>query len=217
MVVAVQLFSARKDQDLYDEGAIRRAVEEAGRFLTARGLRNVFVDIVHTFDHADRADHEIFREPDGVAKRAKLTAWFKAVAPGIEVGACLASRSEASDSFPGMELKIIQKDAPIPSHGFVVNVETLRQDSYENDGWFNDGHREYVLADCERFAKAPNAVMMLHSAYTQGITSFSGTGPHPEMGGHGTGPGDRGIRFYHEWVRGNAGRWEYPRHVKVPR
>ena len=214
MVVGVQLFSDRKDQDLHDEAAIRLAVEEAGRFLVDRGLRNVFVDLVHAFDHAERADHAILREPDGVAKRARLAGWFKAVAPGIEVGACLASRSGAADSFPGMDLKIIREDAPIPPDGFVVNVETLRQDSFENDGWFNDGCREYILADCERFARAPNAAMMLHSAYTQGITSFSGTGPHPEMGGHGTGPGDRGVRFYYDWVRDHAGRWEFPRHVR---
>src|SRR5262249_4235446 len=130
---------------------------------------------------------------------------------------CSASRSETSDTFPGMDLKIIQKEAPIPAQGFVVNVETLRQDSFEDDGWFNDGHRAYVFADCERFAQAPNAAMMLHSAYTQGITSFSGTGPHPEMGGDGTGPTDRGIRFYYEWVRDHVGRWDYPRHVKGDR
>jgi hypothetical protein len=47
----------------------------------------------------------------------------------------------------------------------------------------------------------------------QGITNYSGTAPHGEMGGYGTGPTDRGIRFYYEWVRDNVGRWEYPRHV----
>ncbi|WP_422930035.1 hypothetical protein [Singulisphaera sp. PoT] len=214
MVVGVQILSARKDQDFYDEAAVKRAIEEAGRFLAAKGLRNVFVDLIHTFDHAERIDQPILREPDGIAKRAKMAGWFKAVAPGIEVGACLASKSPASDTFPSMDLKLIQKDAPISSEGFVVNVETLRQDSYENDGWFNDGCREYILADCERFAEAENAAMMLHSAYTQGITSFSGTGPHPEMGGDGTGPGDRGIRFYFDWVREHAGRWEFPRHIK---
>lgn len=31
--------------------------------------------------------------------------------------------------------------------------------------------------------------------------------------GYGTGPADRGIRFYYEWVRDNVGRWEYPHHV----
>lgn len=113
-----------------------------------------------------------------------------------------------------MDVRIIQKEAEIPSQGFVVNVETQKQDAYEDDGWFNDGHQAFILADCVRYQKAPNAVMLFHSAYCQGITNFSGTAPHPEMGGYGTGPTDRGIRFYYEWVRKNVGRYEYPRHIK---
>jgi hypothetical protein len=35
------------------------------------------------------------------------------------------------------------------------------------------------------------------------------------MGGYGTGPDDRGIRFYFEWLRKNVGRWEYPNHVPI--
>jgi hypothetical protein len=31
----------------------------------------------------------------------------------------------------------------------------------------------------------------------------------------GTGPDDRGVRFYFEWVRDNVGRWEFPRYVAV--
>ena len=103
---------------------------------------------------------------------------------------------------------------PIPSSGFVVNVETQKQDSYENDGVFTPEAVEYVLADCRRFLEEPRAVMLFHAAFIQGIGNFSGTAPHPELGGHGTGTGDRGVRFYYEWVRDNVGRWEYPRHVK---
>ena len=214
MVVMVGLFSPRKDQELRDEAAIRRAVEETGRFLVRRGLKNVLVDIVHEYDHPERIDHDLFREPGGAGKKAKLTAWFKAVAPDVEVGVCPTHGSDTADTYPGMDVRIIQKGAEIPPQGFVVNVETQKQDAYENDGWFNDGHRAYILADCVRYRKAPNAVMLFHSAYCQGITNFSGTAPHPEMGGYGTGPTDRGIRFYYEWVRKNVGRYEYPRHVK---
>lgn len=39
--------------------------------------------------------------------------------------------------------------------------------------------------------------------------------PYGEMGGYGTGPTDRGIKFYYEWVRDNVGRWEYPNHLPV--
>jgi hypothetical protein len=214
MVVMVGILSPRKDQDLYDDDAIRRAIEEAGRFLVKRNLKNVFVDIMHEFDQPDRIDHLILREPDGEAKKAKLTKWFKGVAPDIEAGVCPNVGTTTGDSYPGMDVRIIQKQAEIPSSGFVVNVETLRQDYFENDGVFAESARAYVLADCKRYLDAPNAVMLFHAAYIQGITNRSGTAPHPEAGGYGTGPGDRGVRFYYDWVRDNIGRYEYPRHIK---
>lgn len=214
MVVMVGLFSPRKDQEFYDEKAIHRAVEEAGRFLMERKLKNVFVDILHEFDHSERIDQEIFREPDGAAKKAKLTRWFKAVAPDIEVGVCPYEKSATADTYPGMEVRIIQKGMGIPSSGFVVNVETQKQDAYENDGVFNEGHRKHIFADCQRYLESPNAAMLFHAAFIQGIGNFSGTAPHAEMGGDGSSPSDRGVRFYYEWVRDHVGRWEYPRHVK---
>ena len=215
MVVMVGLFTPRKDQDFYDEAAIQQAVEEAAGFLRDRKLRNVFVDIMHEYSHPHRIDHLIFREPDGAAKKAKLTGWFKAVAPHIEVGICPDINSGTADSYPGMEVRIIQKEMPIPAEGFVVNVETKRQDAYQNDGIFNQANLEYILADCRRFRDAPNAAMLFHAGFIQGITNYSGSAPHAEMGGYGTGSRDRGVRFYYEWVRDNVGRWEYPHHVPV--
>ncbi len=53
-------------------------------------------------------------------------------------------------------------------------------------------------------------MMMFHAAFIQGISNWSGTAPHAEMGGYGTSPSDRGVRFYYEWVRDHVGRWEYP-------
>ncbi len=215
MVVMVGLFTPRKDQDFYDEAAIQRAIEEAAGFLRDRKLRNVFVDIMHEYSHPMRIDHPIFREPDGAAKKATLTAWFKAVAPEIEAGICPDINSGTGDSYPGMDVRIIQKQMPIPAEGFVVNVETKRQDAYQNDGIFNQTNLDYVFADCRRFKAAPNAAMLFHSGFIQGITNYSGSAPHAEMGGYGTGSRDRGVRFYYEWVRDNVGRWEYPRHVQV--
>ncbi len=217
MVVMVGLFSPRKDQEFYDDAAIRRAIEEVARFLIERKLKSVFVDIIHEFSHPERMDQELFREPDGAAKKAKLTAWFKAVAPDIEVGVCPDANSGTGDSYPGMDVRIIQKQMPIPKDGFVVNVETLRQDVYQNDGIFNQTNLDYIFADCRRYQEAPNAVMLFHAAFIQGITNYSGSAPHAEMGGYGTGSNDRGVRFYYEWVRDHVGRWEYPRHVPVKR
>lgn len=215
MVVMVGLFSPRKDQELAGETAVKRALEETAAFLRDRGLRNVFVDVMHEYDHTERADLEIFREPGGAAKKARLTAWFHAVAPDIEVGTCPYENSKTRDEYPGMDVRLIQKRMEIPARGFVVNVESAKQDSYENDGVFGDGQREFIVADCERYAAAPNAALLFHSAYTQGIGNFSGTAPHPEIGGLGTGPSDRGVRIYFEWVRDHVGRWEYPAHVRV--
>lgn len=213
MVVNVGLFSPRKDQDLRDEAAIRRAIEETAKFLVERGLKNVFIDVMHEYSYPGRSDHDIFIEPDGEAKKARLASWWHAVAPDIEVGVCPYEKGGTGDSFPGMDVRIIQKSMAIPTSGFVVNVESQKMDAYENDGVFSDGDKDWIFADCERYRAAPNAALMFHSAYTMGIGGYSGTGPHPEIGGMGVSPSDRGVRFYFEWVRDNVGRWEYPRHV----
>src|SRR5690606_8138009 len=201
MVVCVGLFSPRKDQQLDGTAAIERAVKETAAFLRDRRLRNVFVDLVHEFDHTERADQDLLREPNGAEKKAQLARWFKEVAPGIEVGVCPYQKSPTSDEFPGMDVRIIQKTMPIPEKGFVVNVETQKQDSYENDGVFSEGQRDFILADCERYRAAPNAAMMFHAAFIQGIGNYSGTAPHPEIGGNGATVGDRGVRVYYDWVK----------------
>jgi hypothetical protein len=215
MVVQVGLFSPRKDQELDGDAAVQRAIEETGRFLVDRGLRNVFVDIMHEFDHTERADLDLLREPDGATKKARLASWFHAVAPDIEVGVCPYEKSRTADTFPGMDVRIVQKSMAIPTSGFVVNVESQKMDSYENDGVFSPGDVDRILDDCERYHAAPNAAIMFHAAYVLGIGGFSGTAPHPEPGGKGSSPSDRGVRCYFEWVRDHIGRWEYPRHVRA--
>lgn len=213
MVVMVGLFSPRKDEEFHDEAAIQRACEETARFLAGRKLRNVFCDIMHEYNHA-RIDHDIFREPNGAGKKATLTAWFHNIAPDIETGVCPTFNSGTGDEYPGMRVRIIQKDHPIPKTGFVVNVETMRQDAYENDGKFEADEFPIFQDMFQRYAAAPNACMLFHSGWCQGITNASGTGPNPEMGGFGTSEDDRGIRFYFEWVRDNVGSYEYPKHVR---
>lgn len=215
MVVCVGVMSPRKDQVLEGEAAIERAIKATGAFLQARGLRNVFVDLMHEYDHTERADQPLLREPDGAAKKAKLTAWFQSSCKDIEVGVCPYEKSTTTDSYPGMTVRIVQKSMPIPADGWVVNVESQKRDSYENDGVFTPGQVEAVLDDCERYLAAPNAAMFFHAAFVQGIGGGSGTAPHPEIGGAGDTQGNRGVRFYYEWVRDRVGRWQYPRHVPV--
>ncbi len=216
MVVCVGVCSPRKDQLLLADGALRRAIQDTGRFLQTRGLRNVFVDLMHEFDHTERADHPMLREPGGADKKAELCAWFREVATDIEVGVCPYEKSTTASTFPGMGVHIIQKSMPIPTEGYVVNVEMQKQDAYENDGVFVPGAVEAVLADCERYHAAKNAGIFFHAAFVQGVGNHSGTAPHPEVGGSGDTQGNRGVRFFYEWVRDHVGRWQYPVHVPVP-
>jgi hypothetical protein len=215
MVMMVGIFSPRKDQELEDDAAIQRAIQETARYLNEHQLRNVFVDIMHEYDH-DRIDHEIFREPGGAEKKAKLTKWFKEVAPDIEVGVCPTEGSGTGDNYPGMDVRIVQKEMEIPAEGFVVNVETQRHDGYDNDGKFEPEEFPIMLGYFQDYLRADNAALLFHSAFTQGITGKSGTAPHPEMGGSGASEADRGVRFSFDWVLEHAGRWEYPRHVPLP-
>ena len=212
MVVMVGLISPRKDQALYDEEAIQTAVMETAQFLTEKKLRNVFVDLCHEFNNEERIDHPLLREPEGAKKKAKLADWFTKFAPDVPVGVCPAEKTDTADEFPGMTARLIQKKMPIPKTGWVVNVETPRYDEYANDGVFKRSDFEDMTAMFEAYKKADNAAMLFHAAYIQGIGNASKTAPHAEMGGGGTGPDDRGVGFYYQWVRDNVGKWEYPEH-----
>jgi hypothetical protein len=214
MVVMVGLFSPRKDQEFNGEKAVQRACEETAKFLTKRKLRNVFVDIMHEYNHM-RCDLEIFKEPNGDKKKARLTAWFKKYAPDIPVGVCPTYKGGTSLTYPGMDVTIVQKNEKVPDKGFVVNVETQREDGYDNDGIFGPAARKRMKATWEEYRGKPNAFLLFHSGFCQGITNKSGTAPHAEMGGYGTGPDDRGIRFYYEWVKDNIGPYKYPEHRKA--
>jgi hypothetical protein len=89
---------------------VKQAIEETGRFLTSRKLKNVFVDITHEYHHPSRIAQEIFREPGGEEKKAKLTAWFRAVAPKIEAGICPTwnptQSLKSADRYPGMQVPV---------------------------------------------------------------------------------------------------------------
>ena len=108
MVVMVGLFSPRKDQDFTDEAAVQRACKETANFLVRRKLKNVFCEIMHETNHT-RIDMDIFREPNGAEKKAKLTKLFKKFASGIQVGVCPTLKPNTADRYPGMDVRIIQK------------------------------------------------------------------------------------------------------------
>ncbi|AMV37389.1 hypothetical protein [Planctomyces sp. SH-PL62] len=215
MVVCVILFMPRKDELLHDEPAIERAVQETGRLLEERGLRNVFVNLYQEFNHGFRSDHGIFREPDGAAKKAKLTQWLKAVAPDVEVGVCPNHLTGSAVDYPGADVMFFQEAMPIPKTGFAVNTETADRDASGNEGVFNQYHLASLKKEWEVYrAGSPRLAMLFRSPYVEDVTGKQGTGPNFEMGGGGTGESDRGVRVYYEWLRANVGRWEYPRHVQ---
>lgn len=214
MVILLGVLTPIKDQELKDEGAIRRAIEETARLLEARKIRNVVVDLMYEFDHPTRIAQEMMREPEGSAKKAKAAAWFHAIAPGIEAGVTTETHSNSVKTFAGMDLHLIQKEDPIPSDGYALNIESVRRDKFGDDGIFTPEQVEEIIRELERYRAAPNAGYVLNSSYAQSIGGPDGTGPHFEMGGYGTGPDDRGIRFYFEWVRDHVGRYEYPNHIR---
>ncbi|MBS0266273.1 MAG: hypothetical protein JSS02_30365, partial [Planctomycetes bacterium] len=123
-------------------------------------------------------DLSLLREPHGADKKSRLHHGFKEAAPDIEAGVCPNHTAPTATSYPGMEIRFIQKQMPILSEGFVVHLEVFRQDEFQNDGIFNQTYRDAIVADCERFLQAPQAAMLFHAAFVQGITNFSSTAPH---------------------------------------
>jgi len=214
MVVCLGLFMPRKDEGLRDEAAVKRGIEETAKVLADNKLRNVFVNLYQEFSHPYRSDHEIFQEPDGAAKKAKLTGWFKAVAPEVEVGICPNHESGSTVDYPGCEVMFFQEGMPIPESGFAVNVETADRDASGHEGVFNKYHIASLKKEWESYQGSARLALLFRSPYVEDVTGVQGTGPNFEAGGGGTGENDRGIRPYYDWLKTNVGRWQYPKHVK---
>lgn len=214
MVVGVTVMSPRSDQNMNGEDGIKGAIQATGRFLVERGLRNVFVDLMHEYNH-ERADLDIMKEPNGPEKKAKMAGWLKEVAPDVPVGVCPTIDTGTAPEFPGADILIIQKSMPIPAKGYVINVEMHKRDNYDTEGVFSEAGFKQMYKWFDDYLKAPNAGFIFHAGFILGVTGRDGTAPHAEMGGYGKSADDRGVRFYYDWVRDNVGRWEYPRHVKA--
>ena len=214
MVVCITLMMPRKDQLVRDEAGVRRAIEETGRYLHEHRLGNVFVNLFQEFDHPSRIDHDIFQEPEGTAKKARLTSWFKAVAPNVEAGICPNHTTGSPSVYPGCEITFFQEAMPIPETGFAVNTETADRDLAGNEGVFNEFHLASMRKEWASYLDKPHAAMLFRSPFVESVRGALGTGPNFEMGGSGLSTGDRGIRPYYEWLLENVGRWEYPHHVK---
>lgn len=215
MVVCLGMFMPRKDETLKDEAAIRKAIEQTAGLLESEGLGNVFVNMFQEYDHPLRIDHEIFREPDGPAKKARLAGWFKAVAPNVEIGMCPNHQSKSQVDYPGCDIQMFHEEMPIPAKGFALNTETPDRDASGNEGIFNKFHLKSLEAEWNVYLKNPNAAMLFRSPYVEDVTGKQGTGPNFEVGGKGTGESDRGIAPYYDWLKTNVGAWKYPVHVKA--
>lgn len=214
MAVCLTVMMPRKDQLLRDEAAVQRAIEETAAFLESNGLRNVMVNLFQEFNHPTRIDHEILREPDGAAKKSKMTQWFKAKAPAIEVGIVSNHLSGSSIDYPGCEVQMFHESVPVPTSGFALNSESPDEEMSGNEGVFNKFERARLEAGWRTYLGPSRVAMLFRSPFVEDVRGKQGTGPNMEMGGDGTGESDRGVRFYYRWVRENVGRWEYPRHVK---
>lgn len=212
MVIGVGVFTPRNVANMEGEEAFKRALQETARFLKDRGLRNVFVDIMHEYNHR-RVVPDMFKEPGGPEKKAKLARWFKEVNPDVPLGVCATIDRGTDPFFPGSDINIIQKIMPVPAKGFTVNIESWKRDNYDNEGVYNEKGMTEQLGWLEDYKKTPNAAMFLHAAFITGVTGRDGSAPHAEMGGYGRSVEDAGVRWYYEWVRDNAGRWVYPKHV----
>lgn len=216
MVVGVGIFSPRNVANLQGENAYKRALQETGRFLKERGLRNVFVDIMHEYNHR-RVIPDIFKEPGGPDKKARLHQWFKEANPDVPAGVCATIDRGTDPYFPGADINIIQKTMQIPAQGFTINIESHKRDNYDSDGVFTAEEIAENYGWFETYKRTPNAAIFLHAAFLTGVTGRDGSAPHAEMGGYGLSADDPGIRWYYEWVRDNVGRWNYPKHVPARR
>jgi hypothetical protein len=214
MVVGVGVFTPRNVANMDGEPAFRRALRETGAFLKDRGLRNVFVDIMHEYNHR-RVVPDLFKEPGGPAKKSKLRAWLKEANPAVEAGVCATIDRGTDPSFPGADFAAIQKTMAIPAEpagGFTINVESHKRDNYDSEGIYTEKELAEQYGWFEDYRARPNTGFFLHAAWITGVTGRTGGAPYAEMGGAGTAD-DPGVRFYYEWVRDHVGRWEYPRHV----
>ena len=212
IVVGVTIFTPRNVANMNGEEAFKRSLQETGRFLKERGLRNVFVDVMHEYNHR-RVVPDIFKEPGGPQKKAKLTAWFKEVNAEVPVGVCATIDRGTDPTYPGADMNIIQKTMPIPATGFTMNVESHKRDNYDTDGVYTDAGLAENYGWFEDYKKRPNAAIFLHAGFITGVSGRDGSAPHAEMGGYGKSAEDAGVRWYYDWVRNNVGRWVYPRHV----
>jgi len=113
MVVGVTVMSPRVDQDVNGEEGIKGAIQSTGRFLVERGLRNVFVDLMHEYNH-ERADLDILKEPNGPDKKARMARWLKEVAPDIPLGVCPTIDTGTTPEFPGATSSSSKKACPSP-------------------------------------------------------------------------------------------------------
>lgn len=212
MVVGVGVFTPRNVAKMEGEAAFKRALQETARFLKDRGLRNVFVDIMHEYNHR-RVVPDLFKEPGGPEKKARMAAWFKEVNPAVPVGVCATIDRGTDPSFPGADINIIQKTMRIPKQGFTINIESHKRDNYDSEGVYTEKGLEEQFGWFEEYRRTPNAAIFLHAAFITGVTGRDGAAPYAEKGGYGRSSADRGVGFYYDWVRDNVGRWVYPRHV----
>jgi hypothetical protein len=199
MVVNVGVFYQARVRQLCDESALLQAVSMTGRWLTGRGYRNVFVDLVNEYGHPGFAGiprccgRSERHAPDG---GDELIDGFKEVAPGIPV----------SISGLGAKTVVFRNADFILMHGVESPAEARARAGRELPVVLNEWGFGIVLprsdslaglytpSDCGKWRETIAAMrseggfVFYHSSWKQRMTERGG--PHFELGPAGAQPHD---------------------------
>ncbi len=101
---------ARKDQELLRRGGDSPRGRGGGRLLGERQLKKRLRRRLSTSTTTPSGSiRPASASPTERRRRPSSPRWFKAVAPDIEVGVCPDANSATADTYPGMDVRIIQK------------------------------------------------------------------------------------------------------------
>ncbi len=191
MAVNVGVFYQARVRQLCDESALLQAVRMTGRWLTGKGYRNVFVDLVNEYGHPGFAGIPLcYGRPDRHAPDGgeELIDTFKESAPGIAVS--ISSMGAKTVIFRNADLVLIHgvespkqvrarasREVPVVLNEWGFGVVIPRSDALAGF---------YTPADCDRWRetiaamRSESGFVFYHSSWKQRMTERGG--PHFELG-----------------------------------
>jgi hypothetical protein len=121
-VIILGLFYFRQDERLRDETAIRTGVVNAMKWITARGFKNVLVEIANEHSHP-LYDHHILHDGAGIAELIMLA---KRTAPHIKVSSAPPSAYLGSGIIDAADFLLMHGN-PYTTAQQVTEIKRLRQ------------------------------------------------------------------------------------------